>query len=387
MVSDNRDPLGLPRYYWSVSWNSDTLDSLDQPDLQDDPLLFWQRKQRELVSSMVDYNLGTLVSLIAGGTIDLSPHYQRRFRWDLTRQSKLIESFLMNVPIPPVFLNEDEYGQYSVIDGKQRLHAISDYFRGAYELQGLEVFSELIGFRMEDLPRQMQMALKARASLRAIIILRQSDPDVQLEVFQRLNSGGVKLNPQEVRNSAYPGPLNDLVLELSTTPLFHRLLGIPKNKRSAIYDDMRDAELVLRYFAFKDTWETFHGSMKHLLDRYMRDNRNMPEQDLAALRTHFMRTITTVNEIFGEAAFRRFLPEKNVWRKQILASLYDAEMFGSQGIHGPFSAGYRDSFIARFKLLFEDPAFKRSMEAATNNPGNFRSRIAAVRNLYETTAT
>jgi hypothetical protein len=88
--------------------------------IEGDPVDFWEKKQRDLVTSVVDYNLGTLSQLSTDGTIDLSPKYQRRFRWDKERQSLLIESFLMNVPVPPIFLNEDKYGQYSVIDGKQR---------------------------------------------------------------------------------------------------------------------------------------------------------------------------------------------------------------------------------------------------------------------------
>jgi len=91
---------------------------------------FWEKKQRELVTNTVDYNLSTLSTLIKDKVIDLDPEYQRRERWDAQRQSRLIESFLMNVPVPPVFLNEDEYGSYSVIDGKQRLTAIHEFLRG-----------------------------------------------------------------------------------------------------------------------------------------------------------------------------------------------------------------------------------------------------------------
>src|SRR5688500_18235293 len=83
----------------------------------DDPVTLLEQKQRELVTSTVDYNLETLSQLIKQKAIDLAPRYQRRFRWDDVRKSRLIESFLMNVPIPPIFLNEDDYGQYSVIDG------------------------------------------------------------------------------------------------------------------------------------------------------------------------------------------------------------------------------------------------------------------------------
>jgi uncharacterized protein DUF262 len=97
---------------------------LDDASLLDadeqEPVEFWAAKQKDLVTSVVDYNLSTLADLVGDGTINLDPTHQRRLRWDDARQSKLIESFLMNVPVPPIFLNENEYGSYSVIDGKQR---------------------------------------------------------------------------------------------------------------------------------------------------------------------------------------------------------------------------------------------------------------------------
>src|SRR4029453_9799016 len=105
-----------------------------------DPVEFWEERQRDLVTSVLDYNLGTLSDLVQTNRIDLSPDYQRRDRWDPARQSKLIESFLMNVPVPQIFLNEDDYGQYSVIDGKQRLGAINEFMRGRLRLRRLEVF-------------------------------------------------------------------------------------------------------------------------------------------------------------------------------------------------------------------------------------------------------
>jgi hypothetical protein len=212
-----------------IEESEDILDSTEG-----DPIDFWAKKQRELVTSVVDYNLGTLAQLVSDNTIDVSPKYQRRFRWDEERQSRLIESFLMNVPVPPIFLNEDRYGEYSVIDGKQRLLAIKEFFRGKLELTGLNVFHDINHKTFDDLPVKLQSVMKTRPTLRAIIILRQSDEDVKFEVFQRLNTGGVKLNPQEIRNSAYPGELNDLVLELSEDKQFHKLLGIKNKNKSAI---------------------------------------------------------------------------------------------------------------------------------------------------------
>jgi Protein of unknown function DUF262 len=264
------------------------LESAKQPG---DPINFWEQKQREVVTSVVDYNLGALADLVRQKTIDLSPKYQRRFRWDEKRQSKLIESFLMNVPVPPIFLNEDEYGKYSVIDGKQRLQAISSLFSDKLRLTGLEVFSDINGKTFDELPEELKTVLKVRPTIRAIIILRQSDVDVKFEVFKRLNTGGVKLNAQEIRNSTYPGPLNDLILRLSEDSRFHQVLGIKAKHKSRMYQEMRDAELVLRYFTFRTIWKTFTGGVMRHMDRYMSQKPSPTESDLKALEKEFLAQI------------------------------------------------------------------------------------------------
>ncbi len=347
---------------------------------QGDPIDFWEKKQRELVTSVVDYNLGTLAQLANDRTIDLSPRYQRRFRWGPEQQSLLIESFLMNVPVPPIFLNEDKYGQYSVIDGKQRLTAITEFFKGKLELRGLKVFSDINNKTFDDLPTKLQSVIRTRPTLRAIIILRQSDKDIKFEVFQRLNTGGVKLNPQEIRNSAYPGPLNDLILELSENTKFHKLLGIKNKNRSVIYQEMRDAEFVLRYFTFKEIWPDFKGSMKRLMDTYMEGNKDISKGQIEKLKIDFLTTLNVVENIFGDIAFRRWLPNKNHWRAQVLASLYDAQMFACMGIETK-AIKKNDLIIMKFKKLFKNEEFSKSITAATNNIGNFRTRVTKIRNL------
>ena len=353
----------------------------DEIDLEEDPVEFWIKKQRELITSMVDYNLSTLVELINIQAIDLSPEYQRRFRWDETKQSRLIESFLMNVPVPPVFLNEDEYGKYSVIDGKQRLNALSEFFRGKLVLKNLKVFSDINGKTYYDLPIELQIVLKTRPTLRAIIILRQSDQDIKFVVFQRLNTGGATLNPQEIRNSTYPGPFNNLLLELSVNRRFHYLLGIKNKEQSKIYKEMRDVEFVLRYFTFRDSWEGFSGAMRRGMDEYMVRNEKMSSQSIEATRIDFLRTIDVVDACFGEYAFRRWIPEKGLWRKQVLASLYDAEMFACRGLDLKKVHSKQNKIIDHLKELFLDDEFKKSIDAATNAPGYFRTRILKVKDL------
>ena len=348
-----------------------------------DPTDFWVRRQRDLVTSVLDYNLATLSDLIESRGIDLSPRYQRRFRWDRGRQSKLIESFLMNVPVPPFFLNEDTYGQYSVIDGKQRLTAVFEFLRGRLRLADLTVFREINGATIDDLPLDLQNVIRLRANLRAVIILRQSDANVKYEVFKRLNTGGVRLNPQEIRNSSWPGPLNDLILELSEAPTFHKLLGIDRKERSAIYREMRDAEFVLRYFTFRDTWSTFSGGMMRHMDEFMSANQKIPAEDASAMKQEFLDTLRAVSSAFGEYAFRRWVPERNQWRRQVLASLFDAEMFACRGrLPNQFDDKQGD-VIRELKVLLGDPSYRETIDAATNTPPYFRRRIDVMHRMLD----
>jgi Protein of unknown function DUF262 len=356
-------------------------DSLDT--VQPDPVGFWEDKQRDLVTSVVDYNLETLAGLVQGNTIDLSPRYQRRFRWDAVRQSRLIESFLMNVPIPPVFLNEDEYGHYSVIDGKQRLRAIVEFLRGSLKLKGLKVFSDINGSRFEDLPETLQNVIRTRASIRAVIILRQSDSDIKYEVFQRLNTGGVRLNPQEIRNSSWSGSLNDLILDLSEEPLFHAILGIKDKSRSGIFKEMRDAEFVLRFLTFRENWATFSGGMMRHMDEYMRDSQHASEDKIKELRLDFLNTLALVRAALGENAFRRWEPERQAWRRQVLAALYDAEMFALRGRNLEAVTKHQAAIADGLKALFSDEEFQKSISAATNTPALFKSRIERVSSMFD----
>ncbi|MHB1415076.1 MAG: GmrSD restriction endonuclease domain-containing protein [Chloroflexota bacterium] len=346
-----------------------------------DPIQFWESKQRELVSSVVDYNLATLADLVGRKEINLSPSYQRRFRWDRKRQSRLIESFLMNVPVPPVFLNEDAYGDFSIIDGKQRLTAIHEFLIDKLRLEGLEVFADINGRTFTELPPALQRIIRTRPTLRAVIILRQSDPDIKFEVFQRLNTGGVALNAQEIRNNVFSGPLNDLVQQLSGDQRFHRLLGITAKRESAIYAEMRDAELVLRFFTFKGTWRSFEGGMRRHMDEYMAQNRRPSSEALASLKLDFLRALESVEDAFGESAFRRWLPKQHRWRSQVLASLYDAEMIACYEMGCPTFSATRSLILDRAMDLFTDEGFQKSIAANTNTPSFFRLRVEKMLSL------
>ncbi|MBA7549435.1 hypothetical protein ES705_41916 [subsurface metagenome] len=311
--------------------------------------------------------------------IDLAPKYQRRFRWDETRKSRLIESFLMNVPVPPIFLNEDDFGKYSVIDGKQRLSSINEFMTGKLTLSNLTVFKDLNGSNFFDLPIEFQNSLKIRATVRAIIILRQSDKDIKYEVFQRLNTGGVSLNAQEIRNSTFPSILNDKIIELSESKKFHKMLGIKSKTKSRIYQEMKDAELVLRFFALKDNWLTYSGGLKRILDSFLDNSRNLKEEQVKRLEIDFIKTLEKVELIFGdEGSFRRWLPQ-NKWKQQVSAPLYDAQMLACYNKDKNILEDNKGNIIDQYKKLFtDDNEFIESIESSTATPSRFLYRINAL---------
>ena len=350
--------------------DAEALDARDTP-----PTRFWEEQQHELVISVVDYNLRTIADLVESKTIDMSPQYQRRLRWGVKKQSQLIESFLMNVPVPTIYLNEDSYGNYSVIDGKQRLNAVHSFMTGRLRLRYLDVFSAINGSTYEDLPREFQAVIATRPTLRAVIVLSQSSPDIKYEVFWRLNTGGVNLNAQEIRNSAFAGPFNDLIMELAVTERFHKLLRIKNRARSAIYQEMRDAELVLRYLTFREAWESFTGGVQRQLDVYMETHRDPGERFLEVAEADFSRVLENVEQSFGETAFRRWAPETGRWRDQVLAALIDSQMLACHQFARVQWRASREDFLRDYRVMFENSHFREAIDAATNTPALLKRRV------------
>ena len=171
------------------------------PKAQDERILKrFLLAQDSLVYQTADLSLGSLAGMMSPGArgkaaINLDPDFQRRERWAAEKQSALIESFLLNVPVPPIYLAEDEYGQYSVVDGKQRLSAIRAFMTGSLKLRELEKFKELEGRTFDHLPEPLQNALNIRPYVRVVTLLKQSDPALKFEVFTRLNRGGEPMLP------------------------------------------------------------------------------------------------------------------------------------------------------------------------------------------------
>ncbi|WP_242396674.1 DUF262 domain-containing protein [Clostridium butyricum] len=292
--------------------------------------------QLRIVRTTMDFPLNNFSQILEDKSyMQLNPSYQRRNRWDKKKKSLLIESLLMNIPIPPVFLFEKDYNSYEVMDGLQRLTTIEEFLNDKFSLRSLEYWSELNGKKYSDLPDVLKRGLKRR-TVSAIILLAESsreisDTDIRMVLFKRLNTGGIQLNAQELRNALYPGLFNEMLLELSRNDTFTDIWGIPKYQENekdepsnelisnTLYKNMYDCEIVLRFFAVRDAiLKNKKGSMKTLLDSCATSHSTDSKETITILSNLYINTLRDLKSIFGDDIFR--LPKIN----KLSIPLYDS---------------------------------------------------------------
>lgn len=273
--------------------------------------------------------------------MNLSPEYQRRLVWNNKKKSLLIESLLLNVPIPPVFLYEHDLSRYEVMDGQQRLNTIVEFYENRFKLSGLEKWQPLNGKRYSDCPPRIQRGLDRRRISGTVLLAESTisnvgSDDLRKLVFERLNTGGEKLNPQELRNCLYASPFNDLIVELAGLRLFDEVWDIPPYEdhirgdhispellNNRYYKRMTDCEIVLRFFALRQRSKV-RGAMKKILDTCMEDHIDDDKHEIDKLRHLFVSRLELGHKIFGAELFRLKRPKKSGLILSI--PLYDALM-------------------------------------------------------------
>ncbi len=276
---------------------------------------------RRLITQPYDLAVGDLVDQVASKNLKLNPVYQRRYVWDNKKASKLVESLLINVPIPVCYLAEEPDGTRSTIDGQQRLRSLYRYLENEFTLTGLEVLPELNRLRFFELQERQQRLIRNR-TIRCIVISEDSDPEIRFDVFERLNTGSVALTAQELRNSVYRGPLNLLLHELAGSEDLKRCVAGRSDSR------MTFEELVLRYFALSERIVEYRPNLKAFLNRYMRDYQHSDPETLLELANRFRDATSKAYAVFGEKCFRRATGPVSAysWLPTINSAVYDAVM-------------------------------------------------------------
>ncbi len=356
-----------------------------------------------IVTEQARYPLPSIVTMLDSDDYLLNPEFQRRHRWSQIQKSRLIESFIMNVPIPPIFLYEDKYSHYEVMDGLQRLTAIYDFYTDRLILDGLEQWPELNGKSSSTLPVQIRKGIDRRY-LSSIILLQETAKDefeakkLKQLVFERINSGGVQLKPQESRNAIFNGPLNELCIKLARNKFLCRTWNIPEpvegeQEPSDIllannaFREMEDVELVLRFFANRQRDELFKSSSNfgNFLDNYLRYGNYLPEDTLIGMAKLFEDTIEFMFNLLGEKAFWLYRQRNTKWNwfQRPTTAVYDSIMQIASNYLPQKEKVLKNQAQADDKLAEFYKANYSTFEGRNTNPSILKEREAKFTEFFE----
>ncbi len=314
-----------------------------------------------------------VVRRIDQGSFVMDPDFQRAFIWDDDKQSKLIESVLMRIPLPVFYLAEDAAGRMIVVDGLQRLSTFARYIKNDLRLK-LPNQQELHKKKFEDLSPKLQNRIED-CNLVLYIVDAKVPERARLDIFERVNSG-VPLTRQQMRNSLYMGPATTFLREQASTELFRRATG-----NSLQSDTMRDREFVNRFCAFRLLDLDSYGSkdeMEGFLARSLTHMNQLPEEELVALSAELKHSLRNNFAVFGEHSFRKHRPGQE--RRGVLnASLWDVMSTGLARIPEDAVLDRKDALLAHFYTLMGDEPFIRSITYGTNSTNQVRHRFEVMR--------
>jgi hypothetical protein len=318
------------------------------------------------------------------------PAFQRKFVWKPRQSSRLIESFLLGLPVPPIFLFTREDGKQLVVDGQQRLKSITYFFNGVFEpnkeefsLVGIGDDSPYAGKTYSDIESTDPVAFrKLNDSVLRSLVIKQLNPkgDTSIyHVFERLNTGGTSLVGQEIRNCIYHGPFNDLLLRLNNPPAkrdklsaewkqsvsnWRSILGKPKPDAR-----LRDVELILRFMALNDDLKSYEKPMKDFLSNYMNNMTNADAGSLAKRRDLFQGTVNAVYSFLGARPFHI--------HTGLNAAVYDSVFvaFASNLNRIP------SDIKKRFSRLIRHPKYLKCVTAGTTDEAIIPERMKIAKKL------
>lgn len=268
------------------------------------------------------------------------PDFQREDIWDGPRKSRLIESIIKGIPIPSLYLamerdKNSKIDKYITIDGQQRINAIVEFMDDKLRLSGKDIEKDLMGKRYNNIKGMKELSYRFHEAKIPVIIIDTDDPELKYEIFSRLNTGGMQLNAQEIRNCMFHGNYNDLIKKLSKNEIFNHLIAPTPSKR------MKNVELVLRFFAFHKLGryieDDYKPPMKRFLNEEMKNHQNLKTAEIDTREETFEKTVELVKEVFGEKfgekAFKKFdigtdKDPDGKWGKQLNTGLFDVVMCG-----------------------------------------------------------
>lgn len=340
------------------------------------------------VVSANDWTTETIINQINKGNIQLNPSFQRRDAWDTTRKSRFIESLILGLPVPQIVLAEskERRGAYIVLDGKQRLLSIrqfaaeeNDQIYQQLKLNSLDIRSDLKGKSLVALKNDLDffedLSAFENQPIRTVVIKNWPAENFLYHVFLRLNTGSVPLSPQELRQALHPGPFVSFLDEESCKST--ALKEILKSKKPDFR--MRDAELLLRYFAFRNYLSEYSGTLKSFLDESCKVLNNRWEEKKECIQKqliNFEITHQFIKKIFGENSYRKWIGRN--YETRFNRSVFDIMFlsFNDENVK-KLSIGKEENIEAAFKELCSNSSdFRNSIETTTKSLTATHTRIS-----------
>ncbi len=359
-------------FHTSIEWVIMVKSEVTKPQKKESLTDQLDREKRAVSYDMYDMTVRQLVDMVGGGEIDIAPDYQRHFVWDSDRESELVESIYLGIPVPSLYMAANSDGTWEVIDGVQRLSTLSHFCgdaklleiigrKTALELTSLKKLTNLNEMTFEELPKALQLNFQLRP-VRVTTLNDKSDFGVRYDLFERLNTGGVKLHAQEIRNCVFRGEFRNLLKELSLNEDFLKIVKLSYNEqKAALYE-----ECVLRFFAFIEEYESFDHSVVDFLNDYMiSKSKKGPDSKLIALFK------STMEEIAAEVP-------GGIARGQ--RSITPLNLFEAVAVGAALALRSKKRLKpGRLKSLMDSDGLKRFTTAATNSRKMVVGRIEYVR--------
>lgn len=352
--------------------DGDQVPSIDEYDIalaegvEDEALLEEGGTRKFLITSYgADYTVDSLVKRMDDEAFRI-PEFQRRFVWSQRHASKFIESLLMGLPVPGIFLYRDiQTGRQLVIDGQQRLRTLQAFYKGVFDERKFRlvgVAEPWAGETYDTLDTADR--LKLDDSIVHATIFQQNQPADGLDsvyfVFERINTGGIRLSPQEIRNCISQGPFTRLIGDLNGDPHWRKLFG-PENKRA------KDQELIVRFLALYRDLASYSRPMSTFLNNFTDKLNKGSPQELEALDSAFRKTIKLIDEAVNDSAFRPV--------RTFNAAVYDAVMVGLARRLERDPQPPAEAVREAYDRLLPDPEFTRRWERATADEETVRQRM------------
>ena len=336
----------------------------------------------EVRTESLDLSFGEIANLRKSKELIIQPEYQRLFRWSVDQKSRLIESILIELPIPQIFVIENADGVYELIDGLQRISSVIQYVDAAaidlesFALDGCDIIQDLNGKAYVDLPMSLKLRLK-RSTLRTIVIKRQSKSFLRYEMFKRLNTGGSLLSPQEIRNCSAR------MLGEEGTKFYAFFMGLAdtqdfKDTTQTLaqedFEQKANEELVLRFFAAKNARNVFKGSVRDWLDDYMEAVLlKKTEFNLVEEGKVFKELFAEVASRLGESAFVKFRGKNPIGG--LAPAYFEAVAVGCLVAFTEFKAKPAAEVRDALMSLVQSPPFREVTGPGANTSTKLESRI------------